>query len=107
MVNPDNVAAAASLGLAPALSAYWIEQVLARLETGPVPRLWPGTKAEARELAAIYFEQTDDVEWLASRVQRIALAAWPRFTQPTATARGRDFADEACVINVEVYLSEL
>ena len=106
MVTSDNADAPASLGLAPALSAYWIEQVLAELEPGPMPRLWPGTKLEARELAAVYFDDPDEVEWLASRVQRIALAAWPKLTRHDGATEKSDLADEDDSITIDLDFSD-
>ena len=76
----DEASLTTLVDLAPVLSAYWMEHVLARLGTARVPRLWPGTTNEARRLAAAYADDPEVCEWLATRLQRITVAAWPHLT---------------------------
>ena len=85
----DHVEAKEFSGLARVLGACWAEQMLLTLlrRAAPVPRLWPGTKAQARRLASAYCEYVDEREHLASEIQRTALSAWPDVAGAAANDR--------------------
>jgi hypothetical protein len=86
-----------SSGLARVLGACWAEQMLLTLlrRKAPIPRLWPGTKAQARRLASAYCEYVDEREQLASEIQRMALIAWPDVAGAAANDRSASVASHA------------
>src|SRR5512146_1270729 len=78
------------------LGTTWAEKMFLafRQHSRHVPRLWPGTKSQARRLAGAYFTGEGDCERLACDVQRIAAHTWaklavggPVATRPVAPAR--------------------
>ena len=64
------------------LGTTWAEKMYAAFarHTTRVPRLWPGTKPQAKRLAAAYFSGNEDCDRLANEVQRVAAGTWARLS---------------------------